>query len=111
MKPSASLARMKALALGLLLLAVVIYVVATLLTPRHPAWAYVAAAAGAAVVGRQAGGFCLVGGFRHPLGRPLHRPRPAPRTGASARSAAGQDTPCPNPESKNNPRRPTRPGG
>lgn len=71
LKPSASLARMKALALGLLLLAVVIYVVATLLTPRHPAWAYVAAAAGAAVVGALADWFAVVALFRHPLGLPI----------------------------------------
>ena len=71
MKPSASLARMKALALGLLLLAVVIYVVATLLAPHHPVWAYVAAAAGAAVVGALADWFAVVALFRHPLGLPI----------------------------------------
>ena len=71
LKPSASLARMKALALGLLLLAVVIYVVATVLTPHHPAWAYVAAAAGAAVVGALADWFAVVALFRHPLGLPI----------------------------------------
>ena len=62
---------MKALALGLLLVAVAIYVVATLLTPRHPAWAYVAAAAGAAVVGALADWFAVVALFRHPLGLPI----------------------------------------
>jgi uncharacterized membrane-anchored protein YjiN (DUF445 family) len=71
LKPPASLARMKALALGLLLLAVVIYVAAMLLTPRHPAWAYVAAAAGAAVVGALADWFAVVALFRHPLGLPI----------------------------------------
>jgi uncharacterized membrane-anchored protein YjiN (DUF445 family) len=62
---------MKALALGLLLLAVGVYVLATLLTPRHPAWAYVAAAAGAAVVGALADWFAVVALFRHPLGLPI----------------------------------------
>lgn len=71
LKPPASLARMKALALGLLWLAVVVYVAATLLTPQHPAWGYVAAAAGAAVVGALADWFAVVALFRHPLGLPI----------------------------------------
>ena len=69
--PRASLARMKALALGLLLLAAAVYIVATLLTPQHPAWGYVAAAAGAAVVGALADWFAVVALFRHPLGLPI----------------------------------------
>ncbi len=67
----ASLTRMKALALGLLLVAAVVYVAATLLTPRHAAWGYVAAAAGAAVVGALADWFAVVALFRHPLGLPI----------------------------------------
>ena len=69
--PRASLARMKALALGLLLLATAVYVVATLLTAQHPAWGYVAAAAGAAVVGALADWFAVAALFRHPLGLPI----------------------------------------
>ncbi len=71
LKPPASLARMKAVALGLLLLAAVVYVLATLLTPQHPAWGYVAAAAGAAVVGALADWFAVVALFRHPMGLPI----------------------------------------
>jgi len=71
LNPPASLARMKALALGLLLLAAAIYVMATLLGPRHGAWGYVAAAAGAAVVGALADWFAVVALFRHPLGLPI----------------------------------------
>jgi uncharacterized membrane-anchored protein YjiN (DUF445 family) len=62
---------MKALALGLLLLAAVVYVLTTLLTPQHPAWGYVAAAAGAAVVGALADWFAVVALFRHPMGLPI----------------------------------------
>jgi uncharacterized membrane-anchored protein YjiN (DUF445 family) len=62
---------MKALALGLLLLAAAVYVLATALTPQHPVWAYVAAAAGAAVVGALADWFAVVALFRHPLGLPI----------------------------------------
>ncbi len=66
-----SLARMKALALGLLLLAALVYAVATLLEPRHAAWAYVAAAAEAAMIGALADWFAVVALFRHPLGLPI----------------------------------------
>ena len=66
-----SLARMKALALGLLVLAGVVYVVATLLEPRHAAWGYVAAAAEAAMIGALADWFAVVALFRHPLGLPI----------------------------------------
>jgi uncharacterized membrane-anchored protein YjiN (DUF445 family) len=59
---------MKAMALGLLLLAAVVYGVATLLGPRHVAWGYVAAAAEAAMVGALADWFAVVALFRHPLG-------------------------------------------
>ena len=66
-----SLARMKALALGLLVLAGVVYGVATLLEPRHSAWGYVAAAAEAAMIGALADWFAVVALFRHPLGLPI----------------------------------------
>lgn len=65
------LARMKALALGLLLAAGVLYLVATWLHDRHPAWGYVAAFAEAAMVGAIADWFAVVALFRHPLGIPI----------------------------------------
>ncbi len=66
-----SLARMKLLAVGLLMLAALVYVVATLLEPRHAAWGYVAAAAEAAMIGALADWFAVVALFRHPLGLPI----------------------------------------
>ena len=67
----ASLARMKAIAVALLLVAAATYVVATLMEPRHPAWGYLAAAAEAAVIGALADWFAVVALFRHPLGLPI----------------------------------------
>lgn len=66
-----SLARMKMLAVGLLVLAGVVYAAATLLEPRHSAWGYVAAAAEAAMIGALADWFAVVALFRHPLGLPI----------------------------------------
>ncbi|MFN3495166.1 MAG: DUF445 domain-containing protein [Hydrogenophaga sp.] len=66
-----SLNRMKALALGLLVLAAGVYAAATLLEPRHAAWGYVAAAAEAAMIGALADWFAVVALFRHPLGLPI----------------------------------------
>jgi uncharacterized membrane-anchored protein YjiN (DUF445 family) len=66
-----SLARMKALALGLLLLAALVYMAAVFLGPRHVAWGYVAAAAEAAMIGALADWFAVVALFRHPLGLPI----------------------------------------
>jgi uncharacterized membrane-anchored protein YjiN (DUF445 family) len=63
-----SLARMKTLALGLLLLAAGVYAAAIFLGPRHVAWGYVAAAAEAAMIGALADWFAVVALFRHPLG-------------------------------------------
>ncbi|MEX1167207.1 MAG: DUF445 domain-containing protein [Hydrogenophaga sp.] len=62
---------MKALALGLLLFAALVYAVATFLGPRHVAWGYVAAAAEAAMIGALADLFAVVALFRHPLGLPI----------------------------------------
>jgi uncharacterized membrane-anchored protein YjiN (DUF445 family) len=67
------LRRMKATATGLLLLAVVVYVVATR-SERDggPGWiGYVAAAAEAAMVGALADWFAVTALFRHPLGLPI----------------------------------------
>jgi uncharacterized membrane-anchored protein YjiN (DUF445 family) len=71
MRTPYSLSRMKALALGLLVLAFVVYAVATWLEPRHSAWGYVAAAAEAAMIGALADWFAVVALFRHPLGLPI----------------------------------------
>jgi uncharacterized membrane-anchored protein YjiN (DUF445 family) len=68
---SLGLARMKAIALGLLAAAGLVYVAATLLMPLHPAWGYVAAFAEAAMVGAIADWFAVVALFRHPLGIPI----------------------------------------
>ena len=64
-------AGMKRLALGLLVAAAALYGLATALTPRHPAWGYVAAFAEAAMVGAIADWFAVVALFRHPLGLPI----------------------------------------
>ncbi|WP_240635902.1 DUF445 domain-containing protein [Caldimonas tepidiphila] len=66
-----ALARMKRLALGLLVLAAVLYGVATALEERHPAWGYVGAFAEAAMIGAMADWFAVVALFRHPLGLPI----------------------------------------
>lgn len=66
-----SLARMKAIAVALLLGAAVTYVFATLMEPRHPGWGYLASAAEAAMIGALADWFAVVALFRHPLGLPI----------------------------------------
>ncbi|TNF62068.1 MAG: DUF445 domain-containing protein [Burkholderiales bacterium] len=66
-----SLARMKAIAIALLLGAAATYVFATLMEPRHPGWAYLASAAEAAMIGALADWFAVVALFRHPLGLPI----------------------------------------
>lgn len=62
---------MKTLALGLLLLAAAVYVLAVFMGPRHAAWGYVGAAAEAAMIGALADWFAVVALFRHPLGLPI----------------------------------------
>ena len=62
---------MKRAALALLLAAAALYVLATALQARHPAWGYVAAFAGAALVGAMADWFAVVALFRHPMGLPI----------------------------------------
>jgi uncharacterized membrane-anchored protein YjiN (DUF445 family) len=66
-----ALTRMKRIALGLLAGAAVLYIVASLLEARHPAWGYVAAFSEAAMVGAIADWFAVVALFRHPLGLPI----------------------------------------
>lgn len=58
-------------ALGLLLAAGVVYVLATALLAQHVAWGYVAAFAEAAMVGALADWFAVVALFRRPLGLPI----------------------------------------
>ena len=62
---------MKRAALALLLAAAALYVLATALQARHPAWGYVAAFAGAALVGAMADWFAVVALFRHHMGLPI----------------------------------------
>ena len=62
---------MKRAALALLLAAAALYVLATALQSQHPAWGYVAAFAGAALVGAMADWFAVVALFRHPMGLPI----------------------------------------
>jgi uncharacterized membrane-anchored protein YjiN (DUF445 family) len=62
---------MQRLALGLLLAAACLYVLAKHLTPHHTAWGYVAAFAEAAMVGAVADWFAVVALFRRPLGLPI----------------------------------------
>lgn len=66
-----ALARMKAIALALLGAAALLYVLATAMEDRHPAWAYVGAFAEAAMIGAMADWFAVVALFRHPLGLPI----------------------------------------
>ncbi|TWI69718.1 uncharacterized membrane-anchored protein YjiN (DUF445 family) [Pseudoduganella lurida] len=62
---------MQRMAVGLLLLAAVLFAVARALRDQHPAWGYVAAFAEAAMIGAMADWFAVVALFRHPLGIPL----------------------------------------
>lgn len=67
----ANLARAKRAANGLLVMAGVLYAVATFFTPRYPVLAYLAATCEAAMVGALADWFAVVALFGHPLGIPL----------------------------------------
>jgi uncharacterized membrane-anchored protein YjiN (DUF445 family) len=62
---------MKWIALALLVGAALLYIVASLLHNRHPAWGYVAAFSEAAMIGAIADWFAVVALFRHPLGLPI----------------------------------------
>ena len=68
---NAELARMKWIAFGLLLGAGALYLAASSLHDRHPAWGYVAAFSEAAMVGAIADWFAVVALFRHPLNLPI----------------------------------------
>lgn len=73
------LARMKAIALGLLLLAAALYVLASRMGAAHPAWGYLAAFAEAAMIGAIADWFAVTALFRHPLGLPIPHTAIIPR--------------------------------
>ena len=66
-----ALRKMKMVALGLLLVAAVVYVVARLNQDGSTVWGYVRAFAEAAMVGALADWFAVTALFRHPLGLPI----------------------------------------
>lgn len=66
-----ALARQKARATGLVVFCALMYVGAKAFEGRHPAIAYVAAFAEAAIIGALADWYAVVALFRHPLGLPL----------------------------------------
>ncbi|QGZ30232.1 DUF445 domain-containing protein [Stutzerimonas stutzeri] len=74
--------RMKLVAGLLLLLAALLYVVATAMEPRHRAWGYLASFAEAAMVGAIADWFAVTALFRHPLGLPIPHTAIIPRSKA-----------------------------
>ncbi|MFL9812059.1 DUF445 domain-containing protein [Stutzerimonas sp. VN223-3] len=74
--------RMKWVAGLLLLLAALLYVIATALEPRHAAWGYLASFAEAAMVGAIADWFAVTALFRHPLGLPIPHTAIIPRSKA-----------------------------
>ena len=86
----ANLARVKRAATGLLALAGVLYVVATVFTPRYPALAYLAATCEAAMVGALADWFAVVALFRHPLGVPLPHTAILPKNKARIAQGLGE---------------------
>ncbi|MBE9610226.1 DUF445 domain-containing protein [Chitinilyticum piscinae] len=73
------LQRGRRLALGLLLAATVLFVVAASLRGGNPLWGYVAAFAEAAMIGALADWFAVVALFRHPMGIPLAHTAIIPR--------------------------------
>ncbi|WP_417791316.1 DUF445 domain-containing protein [Stutzerimonas xanthomarina] len=74
--------RMKLVAGLLLLVAALLYIIATALEPRHPAWGYLASSAEAAMVGAIADWFAVTALFRHPLGLPIPHTAIIPRSKA-----------------------------
>jgi len=86
----AKLARAKRAASGLLVAAGLLYVAATLFTPRYPALAYLAATCEAAMVGALADWFAVVALFRHPLGIPFPHTAILPRNKARIAQGLGE---------------------
>jgi uncharacterized membrane-anchored protein YjiN (DUF445 family) len=75
----ARLARMRAIATGLLVLMAIVFVIARVLHERHPVVGYVGAFAEAAMVGAIADWFAVTALFRHPLGIPIPHTAIIPR--------------------------------
>ena len=67
----AQLARMKRVASGLLVLALLVFLVARMLEPAHPWLGFVRATAEASLVGGLADWFAVTALFRRPLGLPI----------------------------------------
>ncbi|GGC69859.1 DUF445 domain-containing protein [Undibacterium terreum] len=65
------LRKMKAIALGFFMAAVILYCTAQILLKKYAMWAYVSAFAEAAMIGAIADWFAVVALFRHPLGLPI----------------------------------------
>jgi uncharacterized membrane-anchored protein YjiN (DUF445 family) len=86
----ARLASIKRAATGLLVLVAVLYVAATLLTPRFAAFAWLAAACEAAMVGALADWFAVVALFRHPLNVPLPHTAIIPKNKARIAQGLGE---------------------
>ncbi|WP_421684124.1 DUF445 domain-containing protein [Stutzerimonas urumqiensis] len=72
--------RMKLVAGLLLLLAALLYALATAMQARHPAWGYLASFAEAAMVGAIADWFAVTALFRRPLGLPIPHTAIIPRS-------------------------------
>lgn len=87
-KRQRQLARMKAIALGALLLSVALLVAAHL-NGREGIWAWVGAFAEAATIGALADWFAVVALFRHPLGLPIPHTAIIPRKKARLADALG----------------------
>src|ERR1700741_4275387 len=66
-----ALRRMQAVATGLLVVALIVFVIAQLLVPQFPWMAYVRATAEASLIGGLADWFAVTALFRHPLGLPI----------------------------------------
>ncbi|MDQ1730291.1 MAG: hypothetical protein QOK10_450 [Pseudonocardiales bacterium] len=82
-----ALRRMKAVAIGALVFAAVVYVCCVVIGDGHGGWPFVQAAAEAAMVGGLADWFAVTALFRHPLGLPIPHtaiiPRKKDQIGAS----------------------------
>ncbi len=72
--------RMKLVAGLLLLLAALLYTLATMMEDQHPAWGYLASFAEAAMVGAIADWFAVTALFRRPLGLPIPHTAIIPRS-------------------------------
>ena len=86
----AKLTLAKRAATGLLAAAGVLYVVATLFTPRYPLLGYLAATCEAAMIGALADWFAVVALFRHPLNIPLPHTAILPKNKARIAQGLGE---------------------